>query len=169
MYFDLIVEDIESEQEIDWLADYPKVQYVYKISEVAFLVHKLKQNVKQFRSMKDEERLKKWKRREAHLAEISERVERALRIFHYIQGDKEKETKTKVKKRKLLDVFSEQARVAADLNKNSFRELRAKRIALNEELSEVCREEIANVKQLLTKFKIDFDKMFRLKKTYALA
>ena len=165
MYFDLIVEDIESEQEIDWLADYPKVQYVYKISEVAFLVHKLKQNVKQFRSMKDEEGIKKWKRREAHLAEISERVERALRIFHYIQGDKQKEAKNKAKKRKLLDIFSEQD----DLNKNNFRELRAKRIALNEELDEVCREEIANVKQLLTKFKIDFDKMFRLKKTYALA
>ena len=131
------------------------MRYNYKISEVAFLYHKLNQYANQFKAIKRKGLLRKWKRRERYLEEISENVERALKIFHKVELEKKLAELSRVKKRRLFNHFGEQAKAAVIFDKNNLEELRAKRNELMEQFDKVCAEEVMNIKNLVAAFQED--------------
>ena len=135
--------------EKDWLADYPKVLYIYSLSEVAFLVHKLKQFLKKFRKSKYIKKEICPKLRDELLAEIAEKVDLALEIFEMVQRRKQEENSNKGM---LFEVFKKQAEVVMLQNKNNLKELKEKRKELIKQFDEVCKEEFNSIKNLLAIF-----------------
>ena len=109
--------------EKDWLANYPKVLYIYSLSEVAFLVHKLKQFLKKFRKSKYIKKEICPKLRDELLAEIAEKVDLALEIFEMVQRRKQEENSNKGM---LFEVFKKQAEVVMLQNKKTLKELKEK-------------------------------------------
>ena len=141
-----------SKDEIDWLADYPKVRYAYKVAEVAFLLHKLNQLAHQFKDAKKKEQRRKFLNREEKLIKISENVERALNIFHQAEKEKKNQEKRRNKKNRLFANFGDQARTAVSYEKNSHKEFEAIRVDMVDQFDDICSEEIANVKNLVSAF-----------------
>jgi hypothetical protein len=141
--------DEASDEDIDWLADYPKVHYVYNVAEVAFLIHKLNQCARRFKEAQIELNLRKLKKREKKLNKISDNVEKSLTLFYHMEKEKERKERSRSKKRRL---FGEHARAAVCYDKNNFEEFRAVRIKLVNQFDEVCAEEVENIRKLFSAF-----------------
>ena len=143
---------IQYDEDIDWLADYPKVCYTYKLCEVAFLLHKLNQCVHKVKKVSLRQNLEYNQRREKQLLEISESVKRALAVFHEKENREIEGLASREKRRKMLSSFEEHARAAVSFYKNNFEEFKAVRSNLITQFDTFCKDELLDVKNLLASF-----------------
>ena len=138
--------DEESGEEIDWLADYPKVHYVYKVSEIAFLLYKLNQQVRYSRDAKRWKLRQAFEKREVLLNRISENVDKALRRFQQSKRMKG-EVQRINKKKRICGVF--EVNVKNVDSSTETKQLIDFRKQLLKQFDKVCSEEMENIKKLL--------------------